>query len=79
MGEAPAAIVVVDTLRDPLHHLEAGAAATQNMALMGWAGVAGLRGNGCPFPNWSCTSASKGKGVRPAGPPDPRGHRWVSR
>lgn len=50
LGEAPVVIaVVVDQMRDPLHHLEAGAAATQNMALMAhalgyasfWAGVAG--------------------------------------
>lgn len=50
LGEAPVVIaVVVDPVRDPLHHLEAGAAATQNMALMAhalgyasfWAGVAG--------------------------------------
>ncbi len=50
LGEAPVVIaVVVDPARDPLHHLEAGAAAAQNMALMAhalgyasfWAGVAG--------------------------------------
>ena len=50
LGEAPVAIVVaVDPARDPLHYLEAGAAAAQNMALMAhalgyatfWAGVAG--------------------------------------
>jgi nitroreductase len=50
LGEAPVAIVIaVDPARDPLHHLEAGAAAAQNMALMAhalgyatfWAGVAG--------------------------------------
>lgn len=50
LGEAPVVIaVVVDPVRDPLHHLEAGAAAAQNMALMAhdlgyasfWAGVAG--------------------------------------
>lgn len=52
LGEAPVAIViVVDPARDPLHHLEAGAAAAQNMALMAhalgyatfWAGVAGRK------------------------------------
>ncbi|MCS7240006.1 MAG: nitroreductase family protein [Candidatus Bipolaricaulota bacterium] len=50
VGEAPVVIaVVVDPARSPLHHLEAGAAAAQNMALMAhvlgygsfWAGVAG--------------------------------------
>lgn len=50
LGEAPVAIVIaVDPARDPLHYLEAGAAAAQNMALMAhalgyatfWAGVAG--------------------------------------
>lgn len=50
LGDAPVVIAVaVDPVRDPLHHLEAGAAATQNMALMAhalgyasfWAGVAG--------------------------------------
>ncbi len=50
LGEAPVVIaVVVDPARDPLHYREAGAAATQNMALMAhalgyasfWAGVAG--------------------------------------
>lgn len=49
LGGAPVVIVVVvDPARDPLHYLEAGAAATQNMALMAhalgyatfWAGVA---------------------------------------
>lgn len=49
LGEAPVVIaVVVDPARDPSHHLEAGAAAVQNMALMAhalgyatfWAGVA---------------------------------------
>lgn len=50
LGEAPVVVVVVvDPARDPLHALEAGAAATQNMAIMAhalgyasfWAGVAG--------------------------------------
>lgn len=52
LGEAPVVIaVVVDPARDPLHHIEAGAVATQNMALMAhalgyasfWAGVAGRK------------------------------------
>lgn len=50
LGGAPVILaVVVDPVRDPLHSLEAGAAAAQNMALMAyalgyasfWAGVAG--------------------------------------
>lgn len=52
LGEAPVVIaVVVAPAKDPLHHLEAGAAATQNMALLAhalgyasfWAGVAGRK------------------------------------
>jgi len=48
-GDAPVVVaVVVDPLKDPQHHIEAGAAAAQNMALMAhslglacfWAGLA---------------------------------------
>jgi len=53
IGDAPVAIVVaVDPWRDPQHHLEAGVAAAQNMALAAhslglatyWAGVYSPRG-----------------------------------
>jgi nitroreductase len=57
LGDAPLAIVVaVDPWKDPQHHVEAGTAAAQNMALVAhslglasyWAGVYNPRGGGTP-------------------------------